>query len=67
MATTKLIWTTREGRQVKHSMGCRCTVPYARDWWRQNILECQGILSQDEARKPWEPALEIVNAIIEEN
>ena len=28
----------------------KCTLAYARNWWRENIQECQGILSIDERR-----------------
>lgn len=51
MNVTKVIWLNRKGERREHSMGFRCTLSYARDWWRRSILECQGILSRDESRE----------------
>ena len=48
--STKVIWRNRTGRMMLHTMGIRCTIAYARDWWRRSILECQGILTVDERR-----------------
>jgi len=50
MKFTKVIWLNRQGVRMEHSMGFRCTLAYARNWWRESILECQGILSRDERR-----------------
>ena len=47
---TKVIWLNRKGEQREHSMGFKCTLSYARDWWRRCIMECQGILSLDDRR-----------------
>jgi hypothetical protein len=51
MNVTKIVWLNRKGERCEHSMGFRCTLSYARDWFRRSILECQGILSLDERRE----------------
>ena len=58
---TKIIWQSRDGSRMEHSMGFCCTLSYARDWWRRNILECQGILSTDESRASRLKLLEVQN------
>ena len=58
---TRIIWQNRKGRRMEHSMGFRCSVSYARDWFRRNVLECQGILSQDERRESKLRLLEVQN------
>lgn len=50
MSLTRVIWTNRQGERRQHSLGFRSSLSYARDWWRRSILECQGVLSRDEAR-----------------
>jgi hypothetical protein len=50
MKRTKVFWINRLGERREHSMGFKCSLAYARNWWRENILECQGILSIDERR-----------------
>lgn len=42
-------WINRKGEPRQHTL-FNDSVSYARNWWRENILECQGILSIDEAR-----------------
>lgn len=59
---TKVIWANRKGERMEHSMGFKCTLSYARDWFRRSILECQGILSRDERRESQLRLLEVQNA-----
>jgi hypothetical protein len=47
---TKVNWINRHGEPRQHSLGRVVTFFYAQNWWRENILECQGILSIDERR-----------------
>jgi hypothetical protein len=58
---TRVIWLNRLGKQWEHNFGYRCTLSYARDWWRRSILECQGILSRDERRESQLRLVEIQN------
>lgn len=60
---TKVIWLNRLGKRMEHSMGFRCTLSYARDWFRRSILECQGILSVDERRQTQLRLLEVNNVV----
>lgn len=59
---TKIIWINRQGQRREHSMGFMCTLSYARDWFRRNILECQGELSVDEKRNTQLRLLEVIDA-----
>lgn len=47
MGLTKVIWTNRHGQKRKHSL-YRCTYFYAVNWFRENIVECQGYLTREE-------------------
>lgn len=49
MNTTRVIWINRHGKRMAHGLN-QCTFFYAQNWWRENILNCQGILSVDERR-----------------
>jgi len=51
MSVTKVIWQNRKGERMEHSMGFKCSLSYARDWFRRSIQECQGVLSLDERRE----------------
>ena len=62
---TKVIWTNRKGERREHSMGFRCTLSYARDWFRRSIVECQGVLSLDESRGTQLCLLEVLNTVEE--
>lgn len=46
---TAVFWINRHGKEMRHAL-IKCTLNYARNWWRESILECQGILSVDEKR-----------------
>ncbi len=52
------------GEERRHSL-MKCTLSYARNWWRENILECQGILSIDERRNSKLQFLRVENALSE--
>jgi len=62
VSVTRVIWINRTGSRMEHSMGFRCTLSYARDWFRRSILECQGILSLDERRTSQLRLLEVEGA-----
>lgn len=49
MKRTIVYWTNRLGQPRQHTL-FNASESYARNWWRENILECQGILSVDERR-----------------
>jgi hypothetical protein len=49
MRKTFVKWINRAGQPRQHTL-FNATLSYARNWWRENIAECQGILSIDEAR-----------------
>jgi hypothetical protein len=61
MSVTKVIWQNRKGERMDHSMGFKCTLSYARDWFRRSVEECQGILSLDERRESKLKLLEVLN------
>ena len=46
---TIIYWTNRFGEPKRHVL-YNVTYFYALNWWRESILECQGILSVDERR-----------------
>jgi hypothetical protein len=62
MNKTKIVWLNRKGEHREVSL-LRCTLSFARDWWRRSILECQGILSVDERRMSQLRLLEIQNPL----
>ncbi len=47
---TKINWINRQGEPRQHSLGGKFSYTYGLNWWRKNILECQGILTTDEKR-----------------
>ncbi len=60
MATCiRVIWLNRHGERREQTLW-NLSVSYARNWWRENILECQGILTVDERRSSKLKLLEIV-------
>ena len=61
MSVTKVIWQNRKGEQREHSMGFKCSLAYARDWFRRSIQECQGVLSLDERRESKLKLISITN------
>jgi hypothetical protein len=61
---TQVFWINRMGEERRHSL-MKCTLSYARNWWRENILECQGILSIDERRNTKLKFLRVENALSE--
>lgn len=63
MGVTKVIWQNSTGERREHSMGFRCTLSYARDWYRRSIEECQGIQTQDERRESKLKFLSVQNAL----
>ena len=58
---TIIIWLNRFGERREHSLGCVATPAYARQWFRESIAQCQGILSADEARNSQLRLLETKN------
>lgn len=58
---TKIFWQNRLGEGRRHCLGFRATLSYARNLWRENILECQGILTIDERRNSQLKLLEVVD------
>ena len=62
MKLTKVIWINRQGERREHSL-FPCTYFYAMDWFRRNILECQGILSVVERRNSQMKFLGVQNAV----
>lgn len=50
MTLTKVRWINHQGEFRQHSL-YPCTPSYARNWWRESILECQGVLSVNEKRE----------------
>ena len=61
---TQVFWINRLGEERRHSL-MKCTLSYARNWWRENILECQGTwtLSIDERRNSKLKFLRVENAL----
>ena len=59
---TKVIWINRHGEPREHSL-YKCTLAYARNWFRESIMESQGILSEDERRANQLRLVEIQNYI----
>lgn len=60
---TKLSYIDRNGVERHHSFGFRCSLAYARSWFRVYVEECQGALSVDERRNSQLKLLEIVNTV----
>ena len=58
---TKIIWLNRKGEHREHNMGHKCTLSYARDYFRRCIEECQGELSRDERRESQLRLIEVQN------
>lgn len=58
---TKVIWQNRLGERREHCLGFRAPLAYAYNWWRESILECQGILTIDERRNSQLKLLEVVD------
>lgn len=56
---TKVIWLNRQGERREHSLW-KASFFYAQNWWRESILESQGILSKEEKRNSKLQLLEIV-------
>lgn len=50
MTRTIVHWINRHGEPRAHTL-FDASESYARNWWRVNIAECQGILSVDERRE----------------
>ena len=61
MSGAKVVWVSRTGRRMEHNFGWKPTLSYARNWWRESVLECQGILSLDERRNTQLRLIEISN------
>lgn len=59
---TTVHWINRHGQERRHAL-MRCTHSYALNWWRENILEAQGVLSVDEKRNSKLQFLRIENSI----
>lgn len=53
-------WINHEGEPRSHSL-MPCSLSYARDWWRQNIYETQGIMSIDARRNSKLRFVEVLN------
>jgi hypothetical protein len=49
MRKTIVHWINRFGEARQHTLS-NASESYARNWWRENIEACQGILSVDERR-----------------
>jgi hypothetical protein len=62
MVLTKVIWLNREGERREHGL-YPCTESYARNWFRESIVNSQGILSQDEMKTSKLKLIEIQNAV----
>lgn len=50
MTRTKVVWINRLGERREHTLFDVPTEFYARAWWYDSILACQGVLSVDERR-----------------
>lgn len=59
---TLVFWINRHGESRRHALS-KCTFHYALNWFRCNILECQGILSVDEKRNSKLKFLRVENQV----
>ncbi len=59
---TTVHWINRQGEERRHAL-MRCTYFYALNWFRESIVESQGILSIDEKRNSKLKFLRIENPI----
>jgi hypothetical protein len=63
MKRTIVHWINRFGQHRQHTL-FDASKSYARNWWRENIQDCQGVLSVDERRTSH---LRLVSVSLEED